>query len=72
MSERGQGGGQGQPPSQAGGQGKPGQNYVVKAEFTDENGKKWTVGSKFEGDEAAVKKAVAAGKIEERPQATPT
>jgi len=43
------------------------QEYVVKATFTDEQGKQWTVGTAFKGDEAAVRKALAAGRIAARP-----
>jgi hypothetical protein len=75
-SQGGQGG-QGQQANQAGqsqpgqGQGQgQGQNYVVKAEFTDEKGKKWTAGTAFTGDEAAARKALAAGQIEARPKPT--
>jgi hypothetical protein len=60
MSERGQGQG-GQP-----GQGQ--QNYVVKTEFTDSQGKKWTVGSAFKGDPDAVRRALAAGQIAQKPE----
>jgi hypothetical protein len=59
-----QGQGQGQ------GQGK-GQQYVVKANFTDDKGKQWTVGSAFTGDDAAVRKALAAKQIEQRPSNRP-
>ena len=63
MSERGQG---------QGGQGQQGQqNYVVKTEFTDSQGKKWTVGSPFKGDPDAVRRALAAGQIAEKPEAEP-
>jgi hypothetical protein len=58
MSERGQGQGQG-------GQGQ--QNYVVKTDFTDAQGKRWTVGSAFKGDPDAVRKALAAGQIAQKP-----
>jgi transcriptional regulator CtsR len=50
---------QNQPPKQ--------QNYVVKTDFTDDKGRKWTVGSAFTGDGEAVKKALAAGRIAARP-----
>jgi hypothetical protein len=53
------------------GQGK-GQQYVVKATFTDDKGKQWTAGTAFTGDEAAARKALAAGQIANRPVATPT
>ena len=54
------------------GQGQSHQNYVVKTEFTDDNGKKWTVGSKFQGNEEAVRRALAAGRIaEDRPSPEP-
>jgi hypothetical protein len=60
MSERGQGQDQGQ------------QQYVVKVDFTDSQGKKWTVGSPFKGDPDAVRRAIAAGQIAERPKPEPT
>jgi len=70
MSERGQGqGGQGQDPNQGKGQQ---QTYVVKANFTDEKGRTWTAGTAFQGDEGAVRKALAAGQIEARPKPEPT
>lgn len=47
------------------------QDYVVKTEFTDAAGKTWTVGSAFEGDEEAVRRLLAAGKIAARPQPEP-
>jgi hypothetical protein len=60
MSERGQGqGGQGQ------------QQYVVKATFTDDKGKQWTAGTAFQGDEEAIRKALAAGRIGQKPEAEP-
>jgi len=62
MSERGQG---------QGGQGQGQQTYVVKTEFTDSQGKKWTVGSPFKGDPDAVRRALAAGQIAEKPEAEP-
>lgn len=63
MSGREQGG-QGQ-----GGQGQAGgkQQYVVKTDFTDDKGRSWTVGTAFQGDEAAIRKALAAGQIEQKP-----
>jgi len=50
-------------PNQAQGQ----QQYLVKTDFTDEQGKTWTVGTAFKGDPEAVRKALAAGRIAERP-----
>ena len=43
------------------------QQYLVKTDFTDESGKTWTVGTAFKGDPEAVRKALAAGRIAERP-----
>ena len=48
------------------------QDYVVKATFTDAQGKQWTAGTTFTGNEEAVRKALAAGQIAARPKATPT
>jgi len=63
MSERGQG---------QGGQGQQGQQtYVVKTTFTDDKGKQWTAGTAFSGDDAAVRKALAAGQIADRNEAEP-
>ena len=59
----GQGGGQGQAQG-----GKP-QDYYVKTDFTDDKGKHWTVGTKFTGEPEAVRKALAAGQIEQKPAA---
>jgi hypothetical protein len=54
------------------GQGQGGkQQYVVKVAFTDDKGKQWTAGSAFTGDEAAVRKALAAKQIEQRPATKP-
>jgi hypothetical protein len=55
------------------GQGQGGkQQYVVKASFTDDKGKQWTAGTAFTGDEAAVRKALAAGQIAQgRPENKP-
>lgn len=39
------------------------QQYVVKVAFTDDKGKQWSAGTAFTGDEAAVRKALAAGQI---------
>jgi hypothetical protein len=39
---------------------------VVKTDFTDESGRKWTVGTAFKGDPEAVRKAIAAGRIAEK------
>jgi hypothetical protein len=50
-----------------GGQG-PKQQYVVKVDFTDDKGKQWTAGTAFTGDDNAVKKALAAGQIANKPQ----
>jgi hypothetical protein len=51
-----------------GGKGQGGkQTYVVKADFTDDKGRTWTAGTAFSGDEAAIRKAVAAGQIEAKP-----
>jgi hypothetical protein len=56
-------GGQGQQ-----GQGQGGkQTYVVKADFVDDKGRTWTAGTVFSGDEAAIRKALAAGQIEAKP-----
>jgi hypothetical protein len=49
------------------GQGQGGkQTYVVKTDFTDDKGRKWSVGSAFQGDDEAVRKALAAGRIAEK------
>jgi hypothetical protein len=48
-----------------GGQGGK-QQYVVKVDFTDDKGKRWTAGTAFTGDEAAARKALAAGQIADR------
>ena len=61
MSERGQGQGQGQ----AGQADQQGKTYVVKTSFTDDKGKQWQAGQPFSGDSEAVRKAIAAGQIEE-------
>ena len=61
MSERGQGR-EGQGQGQADQQGK---TYVVKTGFTDDKGKRWEAGTPFSGDSEAVRKAIAAGQIEE-------
>ena len=61
---------QDQDDDQGQGQGK-GQQYVVKANFTDDKGKQWTVGSAFTGDPEAVRKALAAKQIEQRPSNKP-
>jgi hypothetical protein len=54
------------------GQGQGGkQQYVVQATFTDDKGKQWTAGTAFTGDEAAVRKALAAGQIAQRPANKP-
>jgi hypothetical protein len=72
MAQQGQGQGQGQGnDGDNQGQGK-GQEYVVSAEFTDEQGRKWQAGTVFTGNEQAVKKALAAGKIAARPKPAPT
>jgi len=42
------------------------QQYVVKTDFTDDQGKKWTVGTAFKGDPEAVRKALAAGRIADK------
>jgi hypothetical protein len=47
------------------------QTYVVKTDFTDDKGKKWTVGTAFTGDGEAVSKALAAGRIAARPKPEP-
>ena len=65
---------QGQDDDQGQGQGQGGkqQQYVVKATFTDDKGKQWTAGTAFTGDEAAVRKALAAGQIAQgRPENKP-
>ena len=62
---------QGQDDDQGQGQGGK-QQYVVKANFTDASGKAWTAGTAFTGDEAAVRKALAAGQIAQgRPENKP-
>jgi hypothetical protein len=60
MAQQGQGQGQGKQ-----------QTYVVKADFTDDKGRKWSAGTAFTGDAEAVRKALAAGKIAARPDAEP-
>jgi hypothetical protein len=70
MAQQGQG--QGNDDNDNEGQGKGKQEYVVSAEFTDEKGRKWAAGTAFTGDEAAVRKALAAGKIAARPKPAPT
>jgi hypothetical protein len=64
---------QGQDDDQGQGQGQGGkqQQYVVKANFTDDKGKTWTAGTAFTGDEAAARKALAAGQIAQRPDNKP-
>lgn len=67
MSERGK-------PGQGQGQASQGQQrYVVKTTFTDDQGKEWTAGSAFTGDEGAARKALAAGQIAqaENPETKP-
>lgn len=44
------------------------QQYVVKTEFTDDKGRKWSVGTAFTGDEAAIRKAIEAGRIQPKPE----
>jgi hypothetical protein len=44
----------------------PKQQYVVKVDFRDDKGKQWTAGTAFTGDEAAARKALAAGQIADR------
>ena len=62
---------QGQDDDQSQGQGGK-QQYVVKATFTDDKGRTWNAGTAFTGDEAAVRKALAAGQIAQgRPENKP-
>lgn len=67
MSGREGQGGQGQEGEDQGGK----QTYVVKTDFTDDKGKHWSVGTAFQGDEDAIRKALAAGRIAQKPETEP-